>query len=274
MERFSRIRSFLGEEGFATLQHSFITIVGIGAVGGHVAEALARAGVGHLRLVDFDTIHTSNINRQIMALETTLGQPKVEAARDRIAAINPHCRVEALQRFADDTCLDELLTPAPHILIDAIDSMNPKVQLLTAAHRRRVPVISSMGAALRSDPGLIRTGDLMDTRNCPLAKRLRQKLRRAGIDRGITCVYSTEAVTWHFDEQEESPAPDTPFADRGRRRRALGSLPTLTGIFGLIIANAAILRLTGKPSPICGTKEKQAAGTGNQPPDRDINKTT
>jgi tRNA A37 threonylcarbamoyladenosine dehydratase len=247
MERFSRIRSFLGEEGFTILQHSFITIVGIGAVGGHVAESLARAGVGRLRLVDFDIIQPSNINRQIMALETTLGRPKVAAAQERIAAINPGCRVEALQLFADAASVEEILTPAPHILIDAIDSMNPKVQLLTAAHNRRIPVISSMGAALRSDPTLIRTGDLMDTRNCPLAKRLRQKLRRAGIDRGISCVYSTETVTWHYDEQEEeTPIPDAPYADRGRKRRSLGSLPTLTGIFGLVIANSVILRLTGK----------------------------
>jgi len=247
MERFSRIRSFLGEDGFTILQRSFITIVGIGAVGGHVAEGLARAGVGRLRLVDFDIIQASNINRQIMALETTLGQPKVEAAQERIAAINPGCRLEALQLFADDASMERILAPAPDILVDAIDSMNPKVQLLTAAHSRRIPIISSMGAALRSDPTLIRTGDLMDTRNCPLAKRLRQKLRRAGIDRGISCVYSTEAVTWHYDEQEEeTPAPDAPFSDRGRKRRSLGSLPTLTGIFGLVIANAVILRLTGK----------------------------
>jgi tRNA threonylcarbamoyladenosine dehydratase len=248
MERFSRIRSFLGEEGFAILQDSAITIVGIGAVGGHVAEGLARAGIGRLRLVDFDIIQPSNINRQIMALETTLGQPKVAAAQARIAAINPRCQVEALQLFADDASMEQILTPAPHILIDAIDSMNPKVQLLTAAHGRGISIISSMGAALRSDPTQVRMGDLMDTRNCPLAKRLRQRIRRVGIERGISCVYSTEAVNWHYDELEETPNPDAPApcADRGRKRRALGSLPTLTGIFGLVIANAVILQLTGK----------------------------
>ncbi|MCX5869421.1 MAG: tRNA threonylcarbamoyladenosine dehydratase [Deltaproteobacteria bacterium] len=245
MERFSRIQSFLGEERFQILQQSFITIVGVGAVGGHVTEGLARAGIGRLRLVDFDTIQPSDINRQIMALDTTLGRPKVEVARERIAAINPRCQVEALQLFAGDETLDQILTPAPDILIDAIDSMNPKVQLLTAAHTRRIPTISSMGAALRSDPTQIRLADLMDTKNCPLAKRLRQRLRRAGIERGISCVFSTEAVTYHYQEPEELPPDtDTPFGDRGRQRRSLGSLPTLTGIFGLIIANAVILRLT------------------------------
>ncbi len=244
MERFSRIQSFLGEERFQILQQSSITIVGIGAVGGHVTEGLARAGIGRLRLVDFDTVQPSNINRQIMALDTTLGRPKVEVARERIAAINPRCHVEALQLFAGDETLEQILTPAPDILIDAIDSMNPKVQLLTAAHTRGIPIISSMGAALRSDPTQIRIADLMDTRNCPLAKRLRQRIRRAGIERGISCVFSTEAVTYHYDEPEEQPDTDAPFGDRGRQRRSLGSLPTLTGIFGLIIANAVILRLT------------------------------
>lgn len=245
MERFSRIQSFLGEEGFNLLQQSFITIVGIGAVGGHVAEGLARAGVKRLRLVDFDTIQPSNINRQIMALETTLGRPKVEVAGERIAAINPACQVESLQLFAGDDTLEQILAPAPDILIDAIDSMNPKVQLLTEAHRRRIPIISSMGAALRSDPTRIRIADLMDTKNCPLARRLRQRLRRSGIERGISCVFSTEAVTYHYQEPEELPDPAAPFGDRGRQRRSLGSLPTLTGIFGLIIANEVILRISG-----------------------------
>jgi tRNA A37 threonylcarbamoyladenosine dehydratase len=248
------------------LQQSFITIVGIGAVGGHVAEALARSGINRLRLIDFDTIQPSNINRQIMALDTTLGRPKVEVAKERIATINPHCQVEALQLFAGDDTLEQILTPAPDILIDAIDSMNPKVQLLTAAHSRHIPTISSMGAALRSDPTQIRIADLMDTKNCPLARRLRQRLRRTGVERGISCVFSTEAVSYHYQEPEEQPqgmnrpvslAPGmdeerrpsgmgTPFGEQGRQRRSLGSLPTLTGIFGLIIANAVILRLSGR----------------------------
>lgn len=246
MERFSRIQSFLGEEGFQILQQSFITVVGIGAVGGHVAEALARSGINRLRLVDFDTIQPSNINRQIMALETTLGRPKVEVALERIAAINPACRVEPLQLFAGDETLEQILCPQPDILIDAIDSMNAKVQLLSTAHRQRIPIISSMGAALRSDPTQIRVADLMETKNCPLARRLRQRLRRSGIERGISCVFSTEPVAYHYQEPEELPDNDASSAEPGRQRRNLGSLPTLTGIFGLIIANEVILRLSGK----------------------------
>lgn len=246
MARFSRTRSFLGEEGFQRLQQSRVTIVGLGAVGGHVAEGLARAGIGNLRLVDFDTIHLSNINRQIMALETTLGQLKVEAARERITLINPIVQVEALPLFADAASAERILTPAPDMLVDAIDSLNPKAQLLGAAYFAGIPVISSMGAALRSDPTLIRRADLMDTRSCPLAKRLRQRLRRSGVERGISCVFSTEPVSWHFDDDPLANDEDeAPFNDRGRTRRHLGSLPTLTGIFGLIIANAVILRISG-----------------------------
>ena len=139
MERFTRIRLFLGEERFQKLQASSVTVVGLGAVGGYVVEALARAGITRLRLVDFDTVQSSNINRQILALETTIGRPKAEVARERVLDINPSCNVEALQVFAGEETMGDILTPAPDLLIDAIDSLNPKVQLLTAAHYRRIP---------------------------------------------------------------------------------------------------------------------------------------
>ena len=130
MDRFARTRCFLGDTKFNLLRQATVTIVGLGAVGGYAAEGLARAGIGHLRLVDFDTIQPSNINRQILALESTLGQTKVDVAKQRIKLINPECRVEALELFAAEETLDEILSPTPDILIDAIDSLNPKVQLL------------------------------------------------------------------------------------------------------------------------------------------------
>ncbi|MBC8208143.1 MAG: tRNA threonylcarbamoyladenosine dehydratase [Desulfobulbaceae bacterium] len=247
MARFSRIRSFLGDKGFARLSQASVTIVGLGAVGGYCCEALARSGIGALRLVDFDVIQPSNINRQIHALESTLGQPKVQAATERIQAINPDCRVESLQIFAEATSLETILSPTPTILVDAIDSLNPKVQLLTAAHEREIPTISSMGAALRSDPAQIKVGDLMDTKNCPLARRMRQRLRKNGITRGIRCVYSTEEVDFTYQGPVQ-PAPDSPCHDKGRPRNTLGSLPTLTGIFGLMIANEVILQIAENQS--------------------------
>lgn len=249
MERFARSERLLGNSKFRRLQSRMVTIVGLGAVGGYAVEGLVRAGVSHLRIVDFDTVQTTNLNRQIIALETTLGQPKALVTRDRVLAINSECRVEAMQVFAGDETLDRILTPKPDLLIDAIDSLNPKTQLLHEAYLRKIPVISSMGAALRTDPLLIRSGDLFETRSCPLAKHLRKRLRKRGVGQGITCVYSTEKISFDYRLQQESgmeePAiGETPFSERGRKRNVLGSLPTITGIFGLTIANLAIFRLS------------------------------
>jgi len=218
--------------------------VGLGAVGGYTMEALARAGIGNLKVVDFDTIQPSNINRQILALTTNIGQTKVAEAKKRVLAINPDCNVEALELFAAEETMEEILQPPPDLLIDAIDSLNPKIQLLVAAYTAGVPTISSMGAALRTDPAKIRIGDVFDSSNCPLAKHVRKRLRRRNIDKGILCVYSTEKVEFDYQpaEGEDNANPHT---DRGRKRNILGSLPTLTGIFGLYIANQAILQLSG-----------------------------
>ncbi len=221
-----------------------VTIVGLGAVGGYAAEGLARAGVGRLRLVDFDTIQKSNINRQILALEDSLGHLKVEVAKERIGLINPECQVEALPLFAAEETLDEILSPAPDVLIDAIDSLNPKIQLLVGAHTRNIRTYSSMGAALRTDPEKIKTGDIMHSNHCPLAKTVRNRLRRQGVTGGIQCVYSTEKVTFNYQGPEKTDRPASIYEARGRDRNVLGSLPTITAIFGLILANAVILQIS------------------------------
>jgi tRNA A37 threonylcarbamoyladenosine dehydratase len=249
MERFARTERLLGKIQFQQLQSRMVTIVGLGAVGGYAVEGLVRAGVRHLRIVDFDTVQPTNLNRQIIALETTLGQPKALVTRDRVLAINSECRVEPMQLFAGDETLEQILSPKPDLLIDAIDSLNPKTQLLHGAYMRGIPIISSMGAALRTDPVLIRSGDLFDTRNCPLARHLRKRLRRRGVGAGITSVYSTEKIDFDYSFQQEKDAEETaigetPFSERGRKRNVLGSLPTITGIFGLTIANLAIFRLS------------------------------
>ncbi len=242
-DRFTRIIKLIGDKRFARLQASIVTVVGLGAVGGQALESMARAGIGHFRLVDFDTLQASNINRQILALTTNLGTAKVVAARQRVAAINPDCRVEALELFAAEETMESILSPAPDLLIDAIDSLNPKIELLTSAYARNIATISSMGAALRTDPTKIRYGDIFDSSSCPLAKHVRKRLRRRSVGRGINCVYSTEAVD--FEYQEAEPEDNAPAeTNRGRKRNVLGSLPTLTGIFGLYIANQAILRLS------------------------------
>ncbi|MEJ2136013.1 MAG: ThiF family adenylyltransferase, partial [Desulfofustis sp.] len=150
----------LGAESFRRLTESHVAVVGLGAVGGYALEALARTGIGRLTMVDFDTVQPTNINRQIFALDSTLGRKKVAAAADRIADINPGCEVEPLELFVDETSVEEILCRRPDIVVDAIDSLNPKVQLLRSSYLGGIPTFSSMGAALRTDPLAIRVGDL------------------------------------------------------------------------------------------------------------------
>lgn len=253
MDRFLRIERLIGSDSLERLKNSMVTVVGLGAVGGYAVEGLARAGIGRLRLVDFDRVRTHNINRQIIALDSTVGMKKTEAIALRVSQINPRCEVEVLDLFADKETAGIILDHKPDLLIDAIDSLNPKFELLVAASQLGVPALSSMGAALRTDPFQIKVADLMHTKKCPLARRLRKKLRRHGMGEGITCVYSEEDVD--FEYQESEPDKDDVVVPKygigGRPRRVLGSLPTITGIFGLIMANIAIQQLTKDPNRIC-----------------------
>lgn len=246
MQRFSRTRLLIGEEAFSRLGSSHVAVVGLGAVGGYAVEGLARAGIGRFTLVDFDLIQPTNINRQILALDSTINRHKTEAASRRVADINPACRIEALDLFIDEQNVGTVLDRQPDVIIDAIDSLNPKVQLLRAAHGSGILTFSSMGAALRTDPQKIRVDDLSRTDHCPLAKRIRKRLRKDGITSGITCVYSTEPVRFDFSRQDDEGAPDLAeiTVDRGRERNTLGSLPTVTAIFGLTIANEVIRQLS------------------------------
>ena len=236
----------LGPESFNRLTASHIAVVGLGAVGGYALEALARSGVGRLTVVDFDIIQPTNINRQIFAMESTLGRMKVQAAADRIEDINPQCRIEPLELFVDEESVKEIFNRRPDIIIDAIDSLNPKVQLLKSSYLSGIPTFSSMGAALRTDPLAIRVGDLSESNHCPLAKRIRKRLRRDNITSGITCVYSTERVDFEYNQEIEPEHIETG-SDRGRARNTLGSLPTITAIFGLVLANEVIRQLCAKP---------------------------
>ena len=194
MDRFTRTKLLVGERSFAQLSTAHVAVIGLGAVGGYAVEGLARAGIGKLTLVDVDHVQPSNINRQLYALESTIGQPKSIVARNRVLDINPGCQVRSVQLFADDKSILTVLDKKPDVLIDAIDSLNPKIQVLTASVIHGVTTFSSMGAALRTDPAQVRIDDISRTKNCPLARRVRKRLRSNNIKEGITCVYSTEKV--------------------------------------------------------------------------------
>ena len=247
MHRFTRTELLVGEESFDRLASSHVAVIGLGAVGGYAVEGLARSGIGKLTLVDFDEIQLSNINRQIYALESTLGRSKTSIARERVLDINPQCLVTAHNIFADEQTFALITQENPDIIIDAIDSLNPKIQVLRLSHTHGFKILSSMGAALRTDPTMIRIDDLSATKNCPLAKHVRKRLRKFHIEEGITCVYSIEPVRFDYPPPEPRDTA-IPHADRGRERCTLGSLPTLTALFGLTLANEAIMTLIGRRS--------------------------
>lgn len=242
MEAFLRTEIMLGKERTERIRKSSVVVIGLGAVGSYCVEGLARAGVGHLILIDFDKVKPSNINRNLYALRSTVGRSKVSIARQRVLDINPGCTVEAHELFVASEVVQEIFERKPDLVVDAIDSLGPKTQLLAAVHSRRIPVIASMGAALRTDPFSITLGDISQTSGCPLARRLRRDLRKFGIENGIPCVFSDERVSG-MPRREYLPEGEE--YERGRKRQTIGSLPTIPGIFGLIIAHKAIDMLCG-----------------------------
>jgi len=230
----ARTRIIAGDAGIERLRHMRIFLAGLGGVGSFAAEALARAGIGHLTLADFDLVAPSNLNRQLVALHSTLGRKKIEVMAERIADINPDCRLTLLDRFLSSDETGDLLAPGFHFLVDAIDSLNSKLALLEAAMAQSIPVASSMGAGGRTDPARLHVGDLMDTRVCPLAREVRRRLRRRGIGRGILSVWS--------DEQPRAPLPPEP-TERGRARAVNGTVSYMPALFGMTLAGAVIHRL-------------------------------
>lgn len=235
-ERFSRMRILLGEEALLRLHTARVLVAGLGAVGSFAVEALARSGVGCLRLVDCDCVELSNINRQLYALNSTMHLAKAALAAARVQDIDPACRVEGVEiRIADET-LERLLTPRPDVVVDAIDTLRDKVSLLAYCLAARIPVVASMGAARRSDPLRVTVGDLAAITSCPLARMVRKGLRLKGLsDKELRCVYSTEP-----------PAPMPSAAVReGLPPRAMGSSVCVTGVMGLVLAREAMALLQG-----------------------------
>ncbi len=240
-KRFLRIERMIGTDGLNRLSKCHVAVIGLGAVGSYAVEGLTRAGVGRLRLVDFDVVRPSNINRQLYALESTVGQRKCDVAQCRVKDINPHCQVETMCTFVHTDTIPTILAGPPDLIIDAIDSLGPKVELLATAMRLGIPLLSVMGAALRTDPTCVRVGPLSEVHHCPLAAKVRKKLRRHDIETNFPCVYSIESIE-NLPDDVIGPGDtgEPEFLSRGRDRQILGSLPTLTGIFGLTAANVAL----------------------------------
>ena len=223
-ERFNRIQALLGYSAMQKLSESTVMVVGCGAVGSFAVEALARSGVGQIILVDFDTVEESNINRQLFALDSTVGESKVDVAAARIRDINPNAIAIPLKMFWDEK---SDVAIRPDFVIDAIDTVESKVALYKWCTAHRVPFAASMGAALKTDAGQIRVGRISKTSVCPLAARVRKMARDENLP-DFSVVYSVES----------------PNKNAGSAGRVFGSIITVTGAFGLRLADIAIRSIT------------------------------
>ncbi|MED4924110.1 tRNA threonylcarbamoyladenosine dehydratase [Anoxybacillus geothermalis] len=192
LHQFSRNELAIGPEGLEKLKNATVAVLGVGGVGSFAVEALARSGVGRLVLVDRDNVDITNINRQIHALLSTIGRPKVELMKERIADINPECEVIALQMFYTEETYEQFFAYDLDFVIDASDTIVYKVHLMKQCLERGIPIISSMGAANKMDPTRFRIADISKTHTDPIAKVIRAKLRKEGIRRGIPVVFSDE----------------------------------------------------------------------------------
>lgn len=213
------------------LRQAHVLVVGLGGVGGYATEQLCRAGVGSLTLVDGDTVSLSNLNRQIIALHSSLGMPKTLAFRNRLLDINPLCNVSICNEFLRDEPMLELLQ-STHFdcVVDAIDTLSPKVFLLYHCHQLQLPVVSSMGSAGKLDPTKIAIADISKSHTCPLAAMVRKRLHRLGVSEGIPTVFSSEKVPPHALVEEFSQ----------NKRTNMGSIAYIPAIFGCFCAAEAI----------------------------------
>lgn len=259
-----RTRLLLGEDGIARLRAAHVLLFGLGGVGSYAAEALARAGVGALTLVDDDTVSESNLNRQLIALRSTVGLPKVEAEAARIADIAPGCRVTPVRLFYGPQTAERLPFAPPgqradipfggySYIIDAVDTVSAKLEILQRAAAAGLPAISCMGTGNKLHPECLRVGLLEETQGCPLARVMRRECRRRGLA-GVRVVYSTEPPRAVFGAAENAAdaagadstaGPDAPQRPGRPKRNVPGSVSFVPGAAGLLLAAEVVRALAG-----------------------------
>ena len=230
-EQFARTGLLIGEEGVERLQKAKVAVFGIGGVGGYVVEALARSGVGAFVLIDNDEVALSNLNRQIIATRDTVGRPKVDVMRERILSINPEAQVETRQCFYLPENADEFDFSGYSYVVDAVDTVTAKIDIILRAQEAGVPVISAMGAGNKLDPTKFEVTDIYKTTMCPLAKVMRRELKKRGVKK-LKVVYSTEpAIT---------PTGETTETKGASGRPAPGSIAFVPSVAGLIVAGEVV----------------------------------
>lgn len=232
----------LGDKGMERLTGSSVMIVGVGGVGGYAAEMLARSGVGHITIVDSDTVGESNINRQILALHTTVGMPKVEVLRERLRDINPSIDLRTVPEYINEENVGNLFLDGNgeeiryDVVVDAIDTLSPKISLIQYCLKHDIPLVSSMGSGAKMDATAVRIADISKTCQCPLAHMLRKRLHKLGIHNGFQAVFSTEAPHRESLSLEESR----------NKKSQVGTISYMPAVFGCVCAQAAISRIIGQ----------------------------
>lgn len=233
----SRTQLLLGEKGIKKLADSHVLVVGLGGVGAYVAEQLARAGIGRLTIVDSDTINITNKNRQLLALDSTLNRPKVEVMAERIRDINPDIEVIALNQYLKDQSIIDLMKQTFDFVVDAIDTLAPKVFLLYYAVLNKQNIVSCMGSGGKLDPEMIQIADISKSHNCRLAFYVRKRLHRLGIREGITVVFSPEKVAETAISTEEQTE---------NKIATVGTISYMPAIFGCYCASHVIRNILSR----------------------------
>ena len=250
MDQFSRSELLFGKPALDTLHRSRVAVFGIGGVGSYTVEALARAGVGRLTLIDDDLVCLTNLNRQLIALHSTVGQPKVEVMAARVHDINPDAEVETFKTFYLPENADSFDLSRCDYIVDAVDTVSAKVELAVRASQAGVPIISCMGAGNKLDPTRFEVADLFETSVCPLCKVMRKEVKRRGVER-LKVVYSKEEPLMPVETEAIScrhhcVCPKGATRTCTVRHRVPGSVSFVPSVAGLIIAGEVIRGLIGR----------------------------
>ena len=255
LHQFSRNELAIGTEGLDVMRNSTVAVLGVGGVGSFAAEALARSGVGRIILIDKDVVDITNINRQIHALMTTIGQPKAELMKERIKLINPECDVVSPRMFYTEETYEQVFAYPLDYMLDASDTISYKIHLIKECLQRGLPIVSCMGAANKMDPTKFQVADISKTSMDPMARVIRLKLRKQGIHKGVKVVFSTEMPVRPREDVTQRIVPDSAPEFR-KAQMPPASNAFVPSVAGLILASVAIRDLLAKNKVVVPTTQR------------------